>query len=168
MGKWNLHLFDVLFSPLTKKCDLNPFDLHKRPLNGQICQAEGSRRLAVASLRRVTVGALHVVGQATSQKAPVFAESSQASVWWPTVFPLPISTQPKINPPSCCFFLLCVSQCETCVDWAVSIDQCNWDFITKRIDKKHQPNVNAMMSTFVLLFLYFVCVCATIKYKLIL
>lgn len=36
----------------------------------------------------------------------------------------------------------------TCVDWAASIEHCNWGFITKRIDKKHQPSVNAMMCIF--------------------
>lgn len=61
---------------------------------------------------------------------------------------LTVRTQPKINPPSCWFSLLCLSQWETCVDWAASIQHCNSGFITKRIDKKHQPSVNAMMCIF--------------------
>lgn len=122
----------LFFSLLTKRGDLNPFDLHKRPLNGQICQADGSRRLAVASLRRVTVGALHVVGQATSQKAPVFTKSSQASVWRPTVPHSLSAKSQKSNPPSCWLSVLCLSQCETCVDWAASNERCNWGFMAKR------------------------------------
>lgn len=61
---------------------------------------------------------------------------------------LTVRTQPKINPPSCWFSLLCLSQWATCVDWAASIQHCNSGFITKRIDKKHQPSVSAMMCIF--------------------
>lgn len=61
---------------------------------------------------------------------------------------LTVRTQPKINPPSCWFSLLCLSQWTTCVDWAASIQHCNSSFITKRIDKKHQPSVSAMMCIF--------------------
>lgn len=34
------------------------------------------------------------------------------------------------------------------VEWAPSDQYCSWGFITKRIDKKQQPSVTAMMSIF--------------------
>lgn len=92
------------FSPLTKRGHLNPFDLHKRQLNGQICQADGNRRLAVAIFlcfffflifprtrghRRSTPCG----GARTSQKVPVFTELGQASVLRATV-PLLSSFEP--------------------------------------------------------------------------
>lgn len=61
---------------------------------------------------------------------------------------LTVRTQPEINPPSCWFSVLGLSQCKICVDWAASNEHCNWGFITKRIDKKHQPSVKAMMCIF--------------------
>lgn len=72
---------------------------------------------------------------------------------------LTVHSQPKINPPSWWFSLLCLSQCEACVDWAAPSEHCNWGFITKRWDKKHQPSVSAMMSIFDGISLAFLCHC---------